>query len=229
MCFEIAVGGADVMALWACGRVYNFDVLLHLDIRRETDGVVESNRVQSGINFSHFWRADLAPKTIAAVLTVLVSDQMRRGLETCDTGFAGEAVHFVTSVWFLVEVNKLYVPIKSLLFAEVLVAGRVTGTEVIGLAVLMCLLVLLQSLSCMEALGALRPIADVVADIVMLCLNVVLQVALAQKRLAAALLGTREGSIVGVRAFMFLQSDRARVGFFATLKIADVFILSRHG
>jgi hypothetical protein len=110
-----------------------------------------------------------------------------------------------------VQMDELDVSVESVLLAEVLVAGREAGTEEVGLCALVRLLVLFQALSCMEAFVAIGPIADIVSDIVMFGFDVVLQVALAKESLVAALLGTSKGSVVGVRALVFLKADRTGI------------------
>jgi hypothetical protein len=128
-----------------------------------------------------------------------------------------------------VQMDELDVSVESVLLAEVLVARRETGTEEIGLCALVRLLVLFQALSCMEAFVAIGPIADIVSDIVVFGFDVVLQVALAEEGLVAALLGTSKGSIVGVRALVFLETDRTRVRLGAAFEVAGVLVLTRPG
>lgn len=127
------------------------------------------------------------------------------------------------------QMNELDVSVERVLLAEVLVAGRETCTEEVGLCALVRLLVLFQALGCMETFVATRPIADIISDIVMFSFDVVLQVALAKEGLVAALLRTSKGSIVGVRALVFLESDRTRVRLGTAFKVACVLVLARLG
>lgn len=53
--------------------------------------------------------------------------------------------------------------------------------------------------------------------------------AFAKKSLVTALLGTSKGTIVGVRALVFLETDRSRVGLSAAFKVASVLVLARNG
>jgi hypothetical protein len=110
-----------------------------------------------------------------------------------------------------VQMDELDVSVESVLLAEVLVAGREAGTEEVGLCALVRLLVLFQALSCMEAFVAIGPIADIVSNIIMFGFDVVLQMTLAKEGLVAALLGTSKGSVVGVRALVFLKADRTGI------------------
>ena len=57
------------------------DVLLHLDICWETNSIDKGVLVQAWVDVGHFGGADLTPEAIAAVLTVLVSDEVGRCLE----------------------------------------------------------------------------------------------------------------------------------------------------
>jgi hypothetical protein len=107
-----------------------------------------------------------------------------------------------------VQMNELDVSVESVLLAEVLVAGREASTEEVGLCALVRLLVLFQALGCVETFVAIGPIANIISDIVVFGFDVVLQVALAKEGLVAALLRTSEGSVVGVRALVFLEADR---------------------
>lgn len=81
----------------------------------------------------------------------------------------------------------------------------------------------------METFVAVRPVADIISDIVMFGFDVVLQVTFAQESLVATLLRTSKGSIVGVRAFMFLKADRTGIGLGAALEVAGILILARSG
>lgn len=127
------------------------------------------------------------------------------------------------------QMDELDVSVESVLLAKVLVAGRKAGAEEVRLCVLVRLSVLFQALGGMEAFVAVRPVADIIPDIVMFSFDVVLQVALAEEGLVAALLGTSKRSVVGVRAFVFLKADRTGVGLGATFKVADVLVLTRSG
>jgi len=91
------------------------------------------------------------------------------------------------------------------------------------------LLVLFQALSCMEALVAVGPVADIISDVIVFGFNVVLQVALTKEGLVAALLRASKGSVVCMRAFVFLKTDRTGVGLGAAFKIAGVLVLARSG
>jgi hypothetical protein len=128
-----------------------------------------------------------------------------------------------------VQMNELDVSVERVLLAEVLVAGRKSGTEEVGLCALMRLLVLFQTLGCMETFVAIRPIADIISDIVVFGFDVVLQVALAEEGLVAALLRTSKWSIVGVRALVFLETDRTRVRLGTAFEVAGVLVLARPG
>jgi hypothetical protein len=128
-----------------------------------------------------------------------------------------------------VQMNELDVSVERVLLAEVLVAGRKSGTEEVGLCALMRLLVLFQALGCMETFVAIRPIADIISDIVVFGFDVVLQVALAEEGLVAALLRTSKWSIVGVRALVFLETDRTRVRLGTAFEVAGVLVLARPG
>jgi hypothetical protein len=68
-------------ALRAGGWMDGLDVLLHLDVCRKPNSIDKGMLVQTWINVGHLWRADLTPEAIAAVLAVLVSDEMSRCLE----------------------------------------------------------------------------------------------------------------------------------------------------
>jgi hypothetical protein len=61
--------------------VNGLDVLLHLDVCRETNSIDKGMLIQTWINVGHFRRADFTPEAIAAVLAVLVSDEVSRCLE----------------------------------------------------------------------------------------------------------------------------------------------------
>jgi len=125
--------------------------------------------------------------------------------------------------------NELDVSVESFLLAEVLVAGRKSGAEKVGLCALVRLLVLFQALGCMETFVAIRPIAEIISDIVVFGFDVVLQVALTEEGLVAALLRTSKGSIVGVRALVFLKTDRTRIRLGTAFKITGVLVLARSG
>lgn len=88
---------------------------------------------------------------------------------------------------------------------------------------------LFQALSCMKAFVAVGPVADIITDIVVFGFNVMLQVTFTKEGLVAALLRTSKGSIVGVRAFVFLKADRTGVGLGTAFKVAGVFVLARSG
>lgn len=125
--------------------------------------------------------------------------------------------------------DELHVSIESFLLAEVLVARRKAGAEEVGLCVVVRLFVLFQALGCMEALVAVRPVADIISDVVMFGFDVVLQVTFTKEGLVAALLRTSKGSMIGVRAFVFLKADRTGIGLGATFKVAGVLVLARSG
>jgi hypothetical protein len=129
----------------------------------------------------------------------------------------------------LMQMDELDVSVESILLAEVLVAGREAGAKEVGLCVLVCLLVLFQALGGMKAFVAIRPIAEIVSDIVMFRFDVVLQVALAEKGLIAALLRTGKGAVIGVRAFVFLETDGTGIRLSAAFKVAGVLVLARSG
>ena len=57
-------------------RVDGLDVLLHLDVCREANCGNEGMLVQGWVDVGHFGGANFTPEAIAAVLTVLVSDQV---------------------------------------------------------------------------------------------------------------------------------------------------------
>lgn len=63
----------------------------------------------------------------------------------------------------------------------------------------------------METFVAVEPVADIISDVVVFGFNVVLQVALTKEGLVAALLRTSKGSVVCMRAFVFLEADRTGV------------------
>jgi hypothetical protein len=106
---------------------------------------------------------------------------------------------------------------------------REASTEEVGLCALVRLLVLFQALCRMEAFVAFGPIADIIPDIVVFGFDVVLQVALAKEGFVTALLGTSKGPVVGVRALVFLETDRTGVGFGAAFEVAGVLVLARSG
>lgn len=81
----------------------------------------------------------------------------------------------------------------------------------------------------METFVALGPVADIVSDVVVFGLDVVFQMAFAKKGLIAALLRAGEGTVVGMRAFVFLEADRAGVRLRAAFKVAGVFVFARLG
>lgn len=108
------------------------------------------------------------------MLAVLVSDKVGRRLEASVAWQASETVGLVAGEGLLVKMNELDVSVKSFLLAEVLVAGREAGAEKFGLCVFVCLLVLFQALSCMEAFVAVWPITDIVSNIVVFGFDVVL-------------------------------------------------------
>lgn len=125
--------------------------------------------------------------------------------------------------------NELDVSVEGLLLAEVLAARGKTGAEEVRLCGFMRLLVLFQALGCVETFVTVWPITDIVSDIIMFGFDVVLQVALAEKGLITALLRTSKGTIICVRALVFLETDRTRVGLGAAFKVAGVFVLARIG
>lgn len=127
------------------------------------------------------------------------------------------------------QMDELDVSVKSVLLPEVLVAGRKASAKEVGPCVLVRLLMLFQALGCMEAFVAVGPIAEIVSDIVVFRFDVVLQVALAEKGLVAALLGTGKGAVVGVRTFVFLETNGTRIRLGATFKVAGVLVLARSG
>lgn len=76
VCLQVAIGGANMIALIACGRVSSFDMLLHLSVSSKANSSVEDGRVETGIHLGHFRGAYLAPEAIATMLTVLVANEM---------------------------------------------------------------------------------------------------------------------------------------------------------
>ena len=143
MSLEVAIGGADMATLRACGWVDRLNVLLHLNVRREADGSGEGVLVQTCIDVGHLGRADLTPETVTAVFAIPVGDQMSRRLEPSIAWQTSEAIELVANKRLLVQMNKLNVSVESVLLAEVLVARRKAGAEEVRLCVFMRLLVLL--------------------------------------------------------------------------------------
>jgi hypothetical protein len=163
------------------------------------------------------------------VLAILVSNKVGGRLEASIAWQASETVDLVTGKGLLVEMDELDVSIESVLLAEVLVAGREASAEEFGLCVFMRLLVLLQALGCVEAFVAVWPITNVISNIIVFGFDVVLQVALAEESLVAALLRTSKRTVVGVRALVFLETDRTRVRLGAAFEVADILVLARSG
>lgn len=81
MRFEIAVRDANMTTLRAGRWMDSLDVLLHLDICREANSNDKGMLVQAWVDIGHFGGANFTPEAIAAVLAVLVSDQVGRSLE----------------------------------------------------------------------------------------------------------------------------------------------------
>ena len=206
-----------------------FDVLLHLDVCREANCIDESVLTQAWIDGIHFGGAEFTPEAVATVLAILVSNKVGRRLEASIAWQASETVDLVTGKGLLVQMHELDVSVESVLLAEGLVAGREAGAGEFGLGVLVRLLVLFQALGCMEAFVTVWPVTDIVSNIIVFGFDVVLQVALTEESLVTALLRTSKGAIVGVRAFVFLETDGARVGLGAAFKVAGVFVLTRIG
>jgi len=78
----------------------------------------------------------------------------------------------------------------------------------------------------MESLVTARVVARIVTQVLMLCLDMVLQVTLTQKGLVAALVGANERTLVGVRALMLGEAYRAGIGLSTAGKVAQKLLLT---
>lgn len=67
--------------LQAGGWMDGFDVLLHLNVCRKANSIDKGLLIQTWVDVGHFGGADFTPETIAAVLAVLVSNEVGRCLE----------------------------------------------------------------------------------------------------------------------------------------------------
>lgn len=213
-------------ALVASGRVGRLDVLLHLYVGRKADGSVEDNRVEARVKFCHLGRADFAPEAIAAVFTVLVSDEMCRGFETGAADSASRGVDVITYERLLFKMNQLNMSVKSILFSELLFTRRVIGALELLLGFVMNLLVLSQTGARVESLDAAGVVADIVTQVIVFGLDVVLQMTLSEEGLVTAIIGTDERAFIGVGALVFGKSHRTGVTFTTSREFANEFLLT---
>lgn len=213
-------------ALLASGRMGRLDVLLHLHVGRKADGSVEDNRVESRVKFCHLGGADFAPEAIAAVFTVLVSDEMCRGFETGAANSSSRGVDVIADKRLLFKMNQLNMSIKSILFSELLFTRRVLGALELLLDFVMNLLVLSKTGARVESLGAAGVAADIVTQVVMFGLDMVLQMALSEEGFVTAVISTDERAFIGVGALVFGKSNRTGVAFTTSRVLANEFLLT---
>lgn len=133
----------------------------------------------------------------------------------------------VADKWFLFQMNELDVPVQGVLLAKLLCAGRVSGTSELFLGPVVCLFVLFETCGCVECFAAVWMVAWIVAHVFVPGLDVMLQVAVAQERLVAAVVGADEWTFVGVRALVLSQADRADVCLSTARKVTHELLLSR--
>lgn len=213
-------------ALVASGRMGSLDVLLHLYVGGKADGSVEDNRVEARVKFCHLGGADFAPEAIAAVFTVLVSDEMCRGFETSAANSSSRGVDVITDKRLLFKMKQLNMSVKGILFSELLSTRRVVGALELLLDFVMDLLVLSKTGAGMESLGAAGVVADIVTQVIVFGLDMVLQMALSEEGFVTAVIGTDERAFIGVGALVFGKSHRTGVAFATSRELANEFLLT---
>lgn len=116
--------------------------------------------------------------------------------------------------------------VESFLLPEFLIAWCKSSALILFSLCFMDLLVKFQTLAGVKGLAATFIVTDMVADIFVLGLDMMLEVALSQKRLVAVVKGADKRTFICMGALMFGQSDRTSVGLAASWIVTEVFLLS---
>lgn len=223
---EISIGGTDTLTYSTSRWMKRLDVLLHLGIGREADGDIEDGGVQTGVQVGHVGGTDFAPKAIAAVFTVLVTDEMCRGLESSSARKTSGLQDMVANKRLLIEMDELDMPVQGVLFSELLVAGGKLGTLEVLLGFVVGFDVLSEASAGVKGLFTMWFRTGIIADVLVLGLDMVLEVTVAEKGLVTAWVGAHEGAFIGVGAMVFGESHGTSVGLVTAWEVTQELLFA---
>lgn len=213
--FEVAGGGAGLVAGGTDGRVCGADVLLQEGVGGETECLSLSRYVIGRLvrrgrrGVGHAFRT---PEAGVAVDPALVGAQLAGRFEAMRAGLPRRSVQLRARVRLLLQVHRRHVFLQRRVFPERLVARRVLGAAIL-LPPLVRGMMSTEPSRRQEFLAACLPIADVVAYVRVGAFDVVRKVGFASECLVAACVLAVEGPLVGVRAKVLGQTGGSVEGF----------------